>query len=66
MNLRYLQLELMETAYLISKEFCKIKPGENVLITGDTENDWRAIEAVAGASQAVGGEVAGLWHAAPP
>ncbi len=43
-----------------------IQPGQQVLITGDTQSDMRVIEAVAGAVLAAGGTPTVVWYATLP
>ena len=51
----YMNLELQKGAYTLAKEIMLIKPGENVVISGDTASDKRVIDAVAGAVYSIGG-----------
>ncbi len=51
----YLSIELAKGALTLVKDIMLVKPGENVVITGDTSSDRRVIDAVAGAVYAIGG-----------
>jgi len=61
-----LDLELAKSADILVRELLKLKAGESLLITFDTETDRRAPLATARAAQAVDAKVAMLWHTAPP
>lgn len=58
-------LELAKSAYTIVKDMVKVKPGESVLITVDSVNDWRVAEETAKAAEAVGAKVMVAWHSTP-
>jgi len=62
----YQELELAKAADVVVRELLKVKKDENVLITQDTEGDWRVAEATARAAQAVDAKVAVIWHSTPP
>lgn len=64
--LDYLDLELAKAADVLARNLLSVKPGESILITFDTESDWRAPLATARAAQAADAKVAVLWHTAPP
>jgi len=51
----YLALELARGAMTLAKDVMLIKPGENVVITGDTSSDRRVVDAAAAAVYAIGG-----------
>jgi hypothetical protein len=51
----YLAMELARGAMTLAKEVMLIKPGENVVITGDTSSDKRVVDATAAAVYAIGG-----------
>ncbi|MCD6263199.1 leucyl aminopeptidase [Candidatus Bathyarchaeota archaeon] len=61
-----LELELAKAADVLVRELLRLKAGESLLITFDSESDWRAPIATARAAQAVDAKVALLWHTAPP
>ncbi|MEW6081642.1 MAG: leucyl aminopeptidase [Bacillota bacterium] len=58
-------LELASAAYKIVREMVKVKPGESVLVTIDSVNDWRVAEETAKAAEAVGAKVMVAWHSTP-
>ncbi|OPL08245.1 MAG: leucyl aminopeptidase [delta proteobacterium ML8_F1] len=58
-------LELARAAYIIVRDMIKVKPGESVLITVDSINDWRVAEETAKAAEALGGKVMVAWHSTP-
>lgn len=62
----YMNLELQKGAYTLAKEIMLIKPGENVVISGDTASDKRVIDAVAGAVYAIGGVPTIINYATAP
>ena len=62
----YQELELAKAADVVVRQLLKVKKGESVLITQDTEGDWRVAEATARAAQAADAKVAVIWHSAPP
>lgn len=51
----YLALELAKGALTLTRDVMLIKPGENVVITGDTSTDKRVVDATAAAVYAIGG-----------
>jgi leucyl aminopeptidase (aminopeptidase T) len=61
-----LDFELGKAADLLVREMLRVKPGENFLITIDSEGDWRVAEAVARVGHAVGAKTAVVLYAAPP
>jgi 2,5-dihydroxypyridine 5,6-dioxygenase len=58
-------LELGRAGYIIAKDMCKVQPGESVLITVDSVNDFAPVEAVAQAAEALGAKVTVAWHSTP-
>ena len=50
----YLNWELQKAAEKLLREIMMVKPGETVLITCDTTNDERVINATAGAALTMG------------
>jgi leucyl aminopeptidase (aminopeptidase T) len=58
-------LELARAAYVIVKDMVQVKEGESLLITVDSINDWRPVEEVAKAGQALGAKVMVAWHSTP-
>ena len=61
-----LELELAKAADFVVRDSLRIQPGESLLVTIDTETDFRVAEATARAGQAVDAKVAVIWHSAPP
>jgi leucyl aminopeptidase (aminopeptidase T) len=61
----YYEYELGRTADIIGRELLELKPGETVVITGDTESDERVVDAVARAAFACGAKPLVVWNAAP-
>ena len=61
-----LELELAKAADFIVRDSLRVKSGESLLITIDTETDFRVAEATARAGQAVDAKVAVIWHTTPP
>ena len=64
--MEHLDLELAKAADVLVRDLLKLKPKENILITFDTESDWRAPLATARAAQTVDAKVAVVWHTSPP
>jgi len=58
----YYDFELGLAAQKLVTEIRPIKPGQQVLITGDTGSDARVIQAVARATYAAGGIPTVIWH----
>jgi len=58
-------LELAKAAYMITRDLVKVKPGQTVLITTDSANDWRPAEEIAKASEALGAKTMVAWHSTP-
>ena len=61
-----LAIELMNSAYKLVKDVMKIKSGEEVVITADTESDWRVVEAVAEAVALLKAKPLVAWISSPP
>jgi leucyl aminopeptidase (aminopeptidase T) len=57
--------ELGQTAHKIAYELFKLKVGETLVITADTESDHRAVDAVATAAFTVGAKPMVIWLASP-
>lgn len=51
----YLSLELAKGAVILARDVMLIKPGESVVISGDTSTDSRVVNATAAAVYAIGG-----------
>jgi len=64
MSKRY-EFELGKAAGLLVKELFKLKPGEEFMITVDTETDIRVVEATARAAFAIDAKPMVLWHPSP-
>jgi len=62
----YLELELAKAADFLVRDSLKVKKGESLLITIDTETDFRSAAAAARAAQALDAKVAVIWHTTPP
>ena len=62
----YQDLELAKAADVLVRELLKLKRGENLLITQDSEGDWKVADATAKAAYAIGAKVAIVYHPAPP
>jgi leucyl aminopeptidase (aminopeptidase T) len=62
----YLYLELMKGAMTLVRDVMLVKPGENVVITGDTSSDRRVIDAVSQAAYAIGGIPTVITYATAP
>ena len=50
----YLSYEVSKAAYKLVKEVMLVKPGENVVVTGDTSTDKRVLDAIMNAAYIVG------------
>ncbi|HQK53183.1 MAG TPA: aminopeptidase [Sedimentibacter sp.] len=59
------EYELRKAADILIRETCKLKEGETILITADTESDKRLVDAVAGAAFSVGGKPMVVWTSTP-
>jgi 2,5-dihydroxypyridine 5,6-dioxygenase len=62
----YLELELAKAADFLVRESLKVRKDESLLITIDTETDFRSAAAAARAAQALDAKVAVIWHSTPP
>jgi len=62
----YYDFELGLAAHKLVTEIRPIKPGQQVLITGDTGSDARVIQAVARATYALGGIPTVIWYPMNP
>jgi len=61
----YYDYELGQTAHKIASELFKLKIGETLVITADTESDPRTVEALATAAFTVGAKPMVVWLASP-
>jgi leucyl aminopeptidase (aminopeptidase T) len=61
----YYEYELGKAADIIARELLKLKPGEEIIITADTETDPRVVDAVARAAFAVEAKPMVIWLASP-
>lgn len=59
------EFELGLAADILIKETCKLKKGETLMITADTESDMRLVIAVARAAFAAGGKPMVIWTSSP-
>ncbi len=62
----FYNIELTRAAHKLVTEMRPIKPGQQVLISGDTASDLRVMQAVAGAVYAVGGVPTLVWYPTAP
>ena len=62
----YYEIELARAAHKLVTEVRPISPGQQVLITGDTASDARAVRATAGAVYSVGGVPTVVWYPTLP
>jgi len=62
----FLELELAKACDFIVRESLRVRPGESLLVTIDTETDFRVAEATARAAQTLDAKVAVIWHTTPP
>jgi len=51
---KYFEYELARAAHLLTAEMFRLKPGETLVITADTQSDMRVVDAVAGAAHTLG------------
>jgi 2,5-dihydroxypyridine 5,6-dioxygenase len=61
----YYEYELRKAAHKMASEMFKLKPGETLVITADTESDPRVVDATAAAAFAVGAKPMVIWTASP-
>ena len=61
----YYEYELGKAADVVARELFKIKPGEEIIITADTETDPRVVDATARAAFAVDAKPMVIWLASP-
>jgi 2,5-dihydroxypyridine 5,6-dioxygenase len=61
----YYEYELWKAANKMASEMFKLKPGETLVITADTESDPRVVDATAAAAFAVGAKPMVIWTASP-
>ena len=61
----YYDYELGQTAHKIAAELFKLKVGETLVITADTESDRRAVDALATAAFTVGAKPMVVWMPSP-
>jgi leucyl aminopeptidase (aminopeptidase T) len=62
----YMSYELAKGALTLARDVMLVKPGENVVITGDSCTDRRVAEAAAGAVFAVGGRPTVIYYPTAP
>ena len=62
----YMSYELARGALTLVRDVMLVKPGENVVITGDSCTDRRVVEATAGAAFAVGGKPTVIYSPTAP
>ncbi len=61
----YYEYELVKASYKMASEMFKLKPGETIVITADTESDRRVVDATAAAAFAVGAKPMVIWTSSP-
>ena len=61
----FYEYELAKASSIVTRELLKLKLGETVVITADTETDPRVVDATAGAAFAVGAKPMVIWLASP-
>ena len=59
------EYELGKASRVLVEELFKLKPGETMIITADTESDARVVDATARAAFAAGGKPMVVWLASP-
>jgi len=59
------EFELGKAADILIRELYQTKPGEEIIITADTETDMRVVKATARAAFAVGAKPMVIWTASP-
>jgi 2,5-dihydroxypyridine 5,6-dioxygenase len=59
------EYELGRAAEILTRELFKLKPGETIVITADTESDERVVDATARAAFACGAKPMVVWLASP-
>jgi leucyl aminopeptidase (aminopeptidase T) len=59
------EYELGRAADILTRELFKLKPGETIVITADTESDERVVDATARAAFACGAKPMVVWLASP-
>jgi leucyl aminopeptidase (aminopeptidase T) len=62
----YYTFELAAAARKVLAEVMLSQPGENVVVTADTQSDWRVVEATAQASYALGAHPTVVWYETRP
>jgi len=62
---QYYEYELMKAANKLVTETLNLKPGETLVITADTESDFRVVDATAAATFAAECKPLVLWNGAP-
>jgi len=62
----YMSFELAKGALTLTRDVMLVKPGENVVITGDSCTDRRVAEALAGAVFAIGGQPTVIYYPTAP
>lgn len=63
--MRYLDFELVQSAYKLVKDVLKVRPGDEVVITIDTAGDWSVAQATAEATSVVGAKPVIILHQTP-
>ena len=62
---RLYEYELGKAADILTRDLFKLKPGETIVITADTESDERVVDATARAAFSCGAKPMVIWLAAP-
>jgi leucyl aminopeptidase (aminopeptidase T) len=63
---QYYAFELAAAAHKLVAEVMLAKPGENVVISADTQSDWRVVEATAQAAYVIGSTPTVIWYETRP
>lgn len=62
----YMSFEIAKGALTLARDVMLVKPGENVVITGDSCTDRRVVEAAANAVHAIGGQPTVIYYPTAP
>ncbi len=59
------EFELSKSTDILMRDMFKLKPGETIIITADTESDERVVNAAAASAFAIGAKPMVIWNAYP-
>lgn len=62
----YMSFEIAKGAMTLARDVMLVKPGENVVLTGDSSTDRRVVEATASAVYAIGGQPTVIYYPTAP